>query len=100
MRPLETVVLEPSPVLVLWPPQALSDSPGSLVPWLSQPSSAPGAPGRERSEAGALQLGVHSPPTQWRALAPALEQARPQAPQWSTSPPMSTTQPAAGSPQA
>ena len=51
------------------------------MPLVSQPSSAPGASGSEQSDQGALQVGLHTPPEQARALTLVDEQGRLQSPQ-------------------
>src|SRR4051812_4157000 len=94
MRLVVMVVVLPSDVLVLWPAQALSLSPGSAVPLVSQPSSALGAAGCEQSLHGALHVGVQALPVQARLAALLDEQARPQAPQLATSLPRLVVQPA------
>ena len=94
------VVVEPSLVVELWPLQLLSFSPGSSVPLVSQPSSAPGAAGRVQSAYGALQLGAHTPAPQLRVATLAAAHGREQPPQWSTSLPVCVVQPAGFGPHA
>src|SRR5437588_9769001 len=80
------VVVLPSLVVFDCPPQALSFSPGSTVPLVSQPLSALGAAGSEQSLYGAAHTGWQSAPEHDVDVAPAVEQARPQAPQLALSP--------------
>src|SRR5438105_3988376 len=99
MRLPLSVVVPPSSVLEYEPPQTLSPSPGSAVPLLSQPSSAPGAPGREQSEYGFAHVGVHTPPAHTRPVTLFDEQARVQPPQASGVLPMLVVQPSLSRPQ-
>lgn len=69
---------------------------GSVANELSQPSSATGKGGCSQSPRPAWQLGLQRPSAQLTEVAPVVEQARPQPPQFETLVRRSTSQPLSG----